>query len=112
MGIVYVVYDHELKEVYAAKTFSDDVFQRSPQIEERFQQEALTWVRLDAHQNVIQSEILFKTIIGKPYIFLEYVSGGDLRKWIGTSHCREIGGRYCGFGIQFCDGMEHARSRG
>lgn len=30
MGVVYVVYDHELHNAYAAKTFQDEVFARSP----------------------------------------------------------------------------------
>jgi len=31
MGVVYVVYDHALREPFAAKTFQDEVFSKNPQ---------------------------------------------------------------------------------
>jgi Serine/threonine protein kinase len=76
MGIVYIVYDHEDHEAYAAKTFQDEVFARNPATAKRFTQEANTWVNLDIHQNVTRAQFV-QTIQGKPLIFLEYVSGGD-----------------------------------
>ena len=30
MGVVYIVYDHELRVGLAAKTFQDEVFERNP----------------------------------------------------------------------------------
>jgi len=111
MGIVYVVYDHEWREAFAAKTFQDEVFASNPDIADRFTQEALAWVNLDVHQNVTQARFVEK-IEGKPFLFLEYVSGGDLGGWIGTPRLTEDLPQVLLFAIQFCDGMIHANSKG
>jgi serine/threonine protein kinase len=111
MGVIYIVYDHKLHEPFAAKTFQDDAFTRSPVIAGRFMQEALAWVNLDAHQNVAQARFV-QIITGKPYLFLEYVSGGDLSSWIGTPRLMEDLPQVIRFAIQFCDGMTHALSKG
>jgi tetratricopeptide (TPR) repeat protein len=111
MGIVYLVYDHEWREVYAAKTFQDEVFARIPGTADRFMIEARSWVSLDAHQNVVQA-LLVEKIRGKPFLFLEYVSGGDLGSWIGTPRLTQDLPQVLRFAIQFCDGMSHALSKG
>jgi serine/threonine protein kinase len=111
MGIVYIVYDHKDPNIYAAKIFQDQVFARNPIIAERFTQEALTWVNLDIHQNVTRARFV-QSIGGKPYLFLEYVSGGDLGDWIGTPRLTEDLPQVLHFAIQFCDGMTHALSKG
>ena len=69
MGILYVVYDHESKEVHAAKTFPDKVFATRPQIAERFQREASAWMKLDIHQNVTRARFV-EVLRGKPFLFL------------------------------------------
>jgi serine/threonine protein kinase len=76
-GIVYVVYDHAFHESFAVKTFKDEVFACSPLIADRFSREVLAWLRLDIHANVTQARMM-ERIDGKPFLFLEYVSGGDL----------------------------------
>lgn len=111
MGIVYVVYDHELREAFAAKTFQDEIFARNSATADRFTQEALTWINLDLHNNVTQARFVEK-IGGKPYLFLEYVTGGDLGAWIGTRRLTEDLPQVLKFAIQFCDGMAHALSKG
>ena len=107
MGIVYVVYDPKFREMLAAKTFQDKVFADNPQIADRFMQEALVWVNLEAHQNVVEAHFVEK-IVGKLFLFLEYVSGGDLGSWIGTPRLTEDLPQVLRFAIQFCDGMIHA----
>jgi tetratricopeptide (TPR) repeat protein len=109
MGIVYVVYDEEWKEVQAAKTFQDELFALSPTLKERFIREAVTWVSLDVHQNVARARIV-DTIQDKPFLFLEYVGGGDLSSRIGPSGMDPV--RAVAYAIQFCDGMIHVLSRG
>lgn len=111
MGIVYVVYDHERRDAYAAKTFQDETFFGNPAVAERFTQEALTWVNLDSHENVARA-LFVQTIEGKPILFLEYVSGGDLSGWINTPRLTEDLPQVLRFAIQFCDGMSHALSKG
>ena len=111
MGILYVVYDHKLHEVFAAKSFQDEIFTRAPAIANLFTQEAHAWINLDVHQNVTQACIVEK-FEGKPYLLLEYVSGGDLSSWIGTRRLTENWPQILRFAIQFCDGMIHSISRG
>jgi hypothetical protein len=65
MGIVYIVYDHEFHEPFAAKTYQDEIFACSPQIAERFNQETHSWVNMDIHQNVTRA-FMVETIHGKP----------------------------------------------
>jgi len=110
-GIVYVVYDHAFREPFAAKTFRDEVFAVSPLIAERFVREALAWTRLDVHPNLTKARML-EVIDGKPFLFLEYVSGGDLGSWIGTPRLTEDLPQLLRFAIQFCDGMIHMLSKG
>jgi len=111
MGIVYIVYDHEWHEPFTAKTFREELFAKNPLIADRFLQEAQTWVNLDKHQNVTEARIV-ERIGGKPFLFLEYVSGGDLGSWIGTSRLTGNLPQVLRFAIQFCDGMIHALSKG
>jgi tetratricopeptide (TPR) repeat protein len=111
MGIVYIVYDHEHHGAYAAKTFQDEAFARNPATADRFTQEALAWVNLDVHQNVTQA-CFVQNIERKPFLFLEYVSGGNLSGWIGTPRLSEDLPQLLRFAIQFCDGMTHALSKG
>jgi serine/threonine protein kinase len=110
MGIVYVVYDHKFHEPFAAKTFRDEVVRDKPHIADLFLQEALAWVNLDFHQNVTQARFV-KYLQGKPFVFLEYVSGGDLESWIYDKHLPDDIPQTLRFAIQFCDGMIHAISK-
>ena len=111
MGVIYVVYDHEWQTVFAAKTFRDEVFARSRLIAEHFHKEALIWINLDAHPNIAEARFV-QDIQGKPFLFLEYVSGGDLSGWIGTPRLTEDLPQVLRFAIQFCDGMTHALAKG
>lgn len=114
MGIIYIVSDLEDLEapaVHAAKTFQDEIFIGNAQTVNYFTQEALTWVNLEIHQNVAHARFV-ETIHGKPFLFLEYVSGGDLSSWIGTPRLTEDLPQVLRFAIQFCDGMIHAFSKG
>jgi tetratricopeptide (TPR) repeat protein len=111
MGVVYVVYDEALDEVFAAKTFQDEVFARNRAISDRFLQEAETWINLDLHENITQARMV-ESIGGKPYLFLEFVSGGDLSSWIDTPRLVDDLPQVLRLGLQFCDGMQHALSKG
>jgi tetratricopeptide (TPR) repeat protein len=110
-GVVYIVFDHAFRESFAAKTFKDEIFARSPLIASRFEREALAWVRLDIHPNIAEARMVEK-IEGKPFLFLEFVSGGDLAAWIGTPRLTEDLSQVLRFAIQFCDGMIHALAKG
>lgn len=111
MGIIYIVYDHNWHEVFAAKTFRDKVFSVNPKIAQLFTQEVYTWVNLDAHQNITEARFI-ENIGDRPFLFLEYISGGDLSKYIGTPRLMEDLPQLLEFAIQFCDGMIYALSKG
>lgn len=111
MGVVYILYDREAQEPIAAKTFQDEVFARNPHIAERFSNEARAWINLDHHENIVIAKFLQK-IDGKPYLFLEYVSGGDLATWINSRRLAGDLQTVLRFSIQLCDGMVHTRSKG
>jgi WD40 repeat protein/tetratricopeptide (TPR) repeat protein len=111
MGVIYIVYDHQHQMPFALKSFQEEVFARDPAIAHRFTQEALAWVNLEVHPNVTQAWFV-ETIQGRPFLLLEYVSGGDLGKWISTPRLTEDLPQVLRFAIQFCDGMIHAMSKG
>jgi hypothetical protein len=111
MGEVYVVYDHQWKVVLAAKTFQDALLEKHPGLAESFAREARTWVALDAHPHVTRAHFVRK-IEGKPFVFLEHVSGGTLRDWIGTPRLTDDLAQVLRFGLQVCDGIVHVLGKG
>ncbi|MBN2469992.1 MAG: tetratricopeptide repeat protein, partial [Anaerolineae bacterium] len=91
MGVVYLCYDHEQRAPVAIKSFQSRFFGNERAVA-RFEQEALVWVRLEKHPNIVQARLV-KTIQGRPHIFLEHVSGpeglgADLRSWIDHNRIR------------------------
>lgn len=85
MGVVYLCYDHQNREPLAIKTFQKKFMDHERAIA-RFEQEALTWIRLEKHLHIVQARLVQK-IDNRPHILLEHVSGMegvgvDLRSWI------------------------------
>jgi tetratricopeptide (TPR) repeat protein len=111
MGIVYVVFDEAVGTLYAAKTFQEEVYERSPQIAEHFTEEAHIWIELGRHENITQA-FFVERIHGKPFLFLEYISGGDLSAWIGAGRLKDDLLQVIRFAVQFCRGMAFANFRG
>src|SRR5260370_27296913 len=111
MGIVYLVYDNEARQPFAAKTFREDVFAKQPDIAARFRNEARAWIELDRHENVTRAHFV-QNVKGRPLLFLEYVTGGDLSRWIGSPRLTEDPRQLLSFSIQVCDGMIQAGGRG
>ena len=102
MGSVYIAYDNEWHRMFAIKSFQEQ-FLWNKDITTGFVKEAETWVNLGMHTNIVQAEFV-KKIHGKPYIFLEYIDGGDLTSWIGKLNIPQS----LDFAIQICNGMEYA----
>jgi serine/threonine protein kinase/Flp pilus assembly protein TadD len=111
MGEVYIVHDLEGHSVYAVKTFRDEVFARNPTLADRFAKEALAWVNLGNHQNIVRAHYLIN-IRNKPYLFLDYIPGGDLQSRIGIASLSNDLSQVLHYAMQFCDGMIHAGSNG
>lgn len=91
----------------AAKTFKHRFF-NSPPIIGLFIQEAQNWINLPAHPNVVEARYVRK-IEGKPYLFLDFVSGCTLREFLWRGYSFETGLNY---GIQICQGMAHIHKAG
>jgi hypothetical protein len=111
MGVLYVVYDPENPEILVAKTFREELFTHDPTIAERFRREADLLLNLGSHKNIAQLRWI-GNIHGRLYVFVEYVSGGDLSSWIGTPRLTEDFAQILRLAIEFCDGMNYAASRG
>ena len=111
MGVVFVVYDHQGasgQRVLAIKALRDE-FLRDRRSIARFTAECDAWIRLDRHPNIVRAYSV-RELEGKPHVVLELVTGGDLRRWIGTPRL-DIP-QILRFAVQFCLGMEHAAQKG
>lgn len=108
MGNIYIVYDHQWDTVFAAKTFQDQYLVWR-EMRRRFVREAYIWINLDIHPHIVRAAIV-ESIGNKPFLFLEYVPGVNLSRWIGTSRLDLK--QTLKFAIQFCYGIEHAYSKG
>ena len=109
MGIVYLCYDHDQREPVAIKSFQSR-FLNNERAVTRFNNEAVTWVKLDKHRHVVQARLV-QNINGRPHIFLEHISGEegygpDLRGWI--DHNRLDLKQSIEFGLHIALGMQHA----
>ncbi|MEM2933453.1 MAG: tetratricopeptide repeat protein [Methanocellales archaeon] len=104
LGVVYIAFDHHWRRWFAIKTFKDEFLWRE-EVVRKFLREAETWVKLDKHRNIVKAEFV-QRIEGKPYIFLEYISGKSLREWI-DENLLDIP-QAIDFAIQICSGMEYA----
>jgi tetratricopeptide (TPR) repeat protein len=111
MAIVYIVVDRDSGVAYAAKTFQDKVLCKNPTIADRFEHEALAWINLGSHPNIVTAHFVDR-IEGRPLLFLEYVAGGDLEALIGTDELLNDRPRVVRFALQICDAMIHASSKG
>lgn len=121
MGVIYVVQDNETGEQLAAKTYRDDVLAVNPKLAFRFEREALAWVNLDSHPNVVKAKYV-RTVQNKPLLFLEYVAGGNLRNILTSLQVSTIDketdeyyqrlSKIQDLALSFCDGMIHAAKCG
>ncbi len=111
MSLVYVVHDHlgnSGRMVVALKTLKDELLGHKIR-RSRFATECRLWVQLGRHPNIVQAHAV-EIIEGKPYVVLELVQGGDLVRWIGSARLDLV--QSLRFGVQFCQGMEHATRQG
>jgi tetratricopeptide (TPR) repeat protein len=107
MGVVYVVIDAESGSPFAVKTLQDWCF-RDARATARFEREAKLWTDLEKHPNIVRA-LFIERISGRPYIFLEYVSGADLARKLKQGPL-EID-RSLRYGVQIARAMVHARAK-
>jgi serine/threonine protein kinase len=111
MGLVYIAHDRLAKpgrEVVALKTLRDELVVDRERAG-RFAAECHLWVQLGRHPNVVQAFAVEK-VEGRPHIILELVTGGELRRKIGTPELDVP--HALRYGVEFCLGMEHAIRQG
>ena len=112
-GLVYLVYHHQAKSVYALKTFKDE-FLKNPRIRELFHREADIWVNLGYHANIVRANFVEK-IAGRLYVAMEYVAPNreemnTLEAYLKRRPPNLV--QTLRWSIQLCYGMEHAYSKG
>ena len=109
MGLVYMCYDQDTGVPVTLKTFQNR-FLRNEKATARFTQEALTWIRLEKYQHIVQA-LRVQRFNNRPHIILESIVGPeglgpDLSSWI--EHQRLNLETALRFGLQICLGMQYA----
>jgi serine/threonine protein kinase len=70
--VVYLVYSHVTRSVFALKTFLDE-YLRDVEMRERFRREANVWVDLERHPYIVRA-YLVDEIADRLYIAMEYIA--------------------------------------
>ncbi|MFN8418670.1 MAG: tetratricopeptide repeat protein [Anaerolineae bacterium] len=92
MGVVYICLDHQTGLPVAIKTFQGKLLNNDRAVA-RFEQEALMWMRLEKHPNIVQARKIQRfgsdRVAERPHIILEYVPhaeglSADLKSWIDS----------------------------
>lgn len=111
MGVVYFCRGIGIDGFYALKTFQDQ-FIDSEDMKENFKQEALAWISLGKHANIVTA-YSFDIIDDRPFIFIEFIVPNNndqntLNDFLKTD-LSEI--QILEWSIQVCHAMEHAKSK-
>ena len=112
MGVVYVCYDNLAQQLYALKTFQDK-YLFSDRIKDNFKREALAWVLMDGHPNIVQA-VCVESLDNRLFIILEYIEP-DAKGRNTMAHYLQSPISYVQaleWSMQFCDGMAYAASQG
>jgi eukaryotic-like serine/threonine-protein kinase len=113
LGVVYLVYSHELGEVLALKTFQDE-FLANEEAKMRFQREASLWIELGRHPYLIRAYVV-ENVAGRLYLVMEYVAPNEegLNSLEGYLQRRPPDlAQSLRWAIQVCYGMEYAYTKG
>ncbi len=112
MGIVYICLDHSAQQLYALKTFQDK-YLYSDQAKDSFKHEALAWVLLDGHPNIVQA-VSVEALDNRLFIVLEYIEPDDAGRNTLTHYLKNpiSTAQAVDWAMQFCDGMAYAASQG
>ena len=112
-GIVYLVLDKIDNNIYALKTFKDEYF-KDIESRKRFIKEALLWINLDKHPNIVRA-FYIDEIEGRQFIKLEYIPKNRYGLNTLTDYLFELPPdlkQATTWAIQFCYAMEYAYSKG
>ncbi|MFA5008292.1 MAG: serine/threonine-protein kinase [Candidatus Omnitrophota bacterium] len=111
MGIVYACVEPSNKYIYALKTFQENFFPSSEH-QSLFKREALAWIKLASHPNIVYA-FSAQLLENRLFIILEYINPdaygrNTLSHYLGKLTFEEM----LKISIQFCHGMEYAYSKG
>ena len=109
MGRVYIAH-HKSWNIKLAIKSPNELMLSDRNNFARVLREANSWVELGLHPNIAYCYYV-RSIEEVPYIFVEYVNGGNLRQWIEDGKCIDYRVSL-DLAIQFCHGMEYAHSKG
>lgn len=114
-GVVYLVYDREMKSVYALKTFKDELLGNSA-AREVFRKEAVLWLNLEDHPFILAAAWV-REFSGRLFVAMEHVAPDAHGRVSLADHlARARGpldtGETLKWAVEFCIGMEHALSHG
>lgn len=112
-GVVYLVRHREADDVFALKTFRDELL-ADPATRESFKKEALLWCNLQSHPFIVAARWV-QEFHGRLFVMMDYVPADSAGRV-------NLGDYLAGdpldanvalkWGIQFCHGMEHAIAHG
>ncbi len=108
MGMVYIVTDVESGDPFVVKTMREQLAGH-PELVARFWREVEAWITLEKHPNIVQARG-FEQLDGRPYLMLEYVSGGSLRDFLSYDDLPVPD--ILDLAVQIARGMRHAASKG
>jgi len=115
MGVVYLIYAHDTRDIFALKTFKDE-YLSSLEIRDDFKKEALIWVNLGRHPYIVSAKWVWEHG-GRLYVAMEYIPKDDIGCLTLHDHIVSYHGpvplrRILGWAIHFCYGMEYAYNQG
>jgi len=106
-GAVYIVNELLGDERWAIKTFQAK-FLWSDEDHKRFEREALNWIMLDRHPNIVSARSLM-SIEGFPCLMLDYVSGGNVAELLSRGPLLLTSALK--LALDLCDGMAYAHAK-
>lgn len=107
MSTVYVVRDEFSKKRFAVKTVQER-FSTDAQAARRFAEEGRTWMKLGRHPHIVEA-IIYREIEGQPFLFLEYVDGGNLQQLLNREKPLFLP-QVLEFAQQICAGMQYVHT--
>ena len=112
MGVVYICHDNQHDLVLALKTLQRR-FLLSKRIVDSFKKEALAWIHLEKHPNIVRAywvrEVDDLMFIACEFIEPDWAGKNTLTAYLKSPFSLS---RVLSWAVQFCHGMEYAASRG